>query len=191
MTAGTASGLRSLKEHPFDLLREMERRSKAAIAGAAGDDVENVEEWVGIAVRLADEHFIVARDAVREILMMPSAVTRVPGANTWIKGLANVRGHLLSIVDLRAFLGNGTSDVGRAARVLVLNSSEFPVALMVDEVFGFRRFLEREHNAAVPEMTIRCEQYLKGSYHRGDDNWPVFDVMGLLQSDDFRCPAAG
>ena len=35
------------------------------------------------------------------------ALTRVPGAKSWIKGLANVRGQLLPVIDLRQFLGSG------------------------------------------------------------------------------------
>ncbi len=101
-TSGTA--LRALHEHPFDLLVEMERRSKAALAGELGADVD-VQEWVGIGFRLGAERFIVGRDEVREVLMVPSTVTRVPGAKTWIRGLANVRGHLLPVVDLRSLPG--------------------------------------------------------------------------------------
>ncbi len=100
--------LRSLKDHPFDLLREIERRSKTALAGATGVDV-NVEEWVGIGFRLGDEQFIVSRDSIREVLMVPAFITRVPGARSWVRGLANVRGHLLPIVDLKAFLGAGSN----------------------------------------------------------------------------------
>ena len=70
MAKARETDLRSLKDHPFDLLREIERRSKAAVAGASGE-AGAVEEWVGIAFRLGDEQFIVARDRVREVLMVP------------------------------------------------------------------------------------------------------------------------
>ena len=128
MSVSAATDLRSLQDQPFDLLQEMERRSKAAMAGAAGDDI-NVEEWVGIGFRLGEDQFIVARDEVREVLMIPSSLSRVPGSKSWIRGLANVRGHLLPIADLRAFLGGGVGGVGRTARALVLNSLEFPAFL--------------------------------------------------------------
>jgi twitching motility protein PilI len=94
MEAASGIELRALKDHPFDLLRELERRSKAAMAGAAGDDI-NVEEWVGVGFRIDEDRFIVARPEIREVLMVPSSVTRVPGSRTWIRGLANIRGHLL------------------------------------------------------------------------------------------------
>ena len=86
MAEAQATGLRSLKDHPFDLLREIERRSKTALAGATGQSVD-VEEWVGIGFRLGDEQFVVARDRVREVLMVPPFITRVPGAKAWLRGL--------------------------------------------------------------------------------------------------------
>ena len=82
--------------------------------------------------------------------MLPSTLTRVPGAKPWVRGLANVRGHLLPIADLRGFLGGGTTTGERSARVIVANSTEFPVGVVVDEVYGFRRFLQREHVAEFP-----------------------------------------
>ena len=65
-------------------------------------------EWVGVAFRLGGEAFLVAREETREVMGYPAAVTRVPGAKAWIRGLSNVRGQLLPMIDLRRFLGCGT-----------------------------------------------------------------------------------
>ena len=78
----------------------------------------------------------------------PSVVTRVPGAKAWIRGIANVRGQLLPVVDLRAFLGGGTTNTDRSTRVLVAHHREVPAGLLVDEVLGFRRFNEGEFSGA-------------------------------------------
>jgi twitching motility protein PilI len=183
----TAAGteLRALRQHPFELLRELERRSRMAITGNPGDDA-SAEEWVGIGLRLGNERFVVGREEVREVLMLPSALTRVPGAKPWIRGLANVRGHLLPIADLRSFLGAGEVTGERAARVLVANSAEFPVGLVVDEVYGFRRFLQRENVADFPQTAIRADRYLQGAFRRGLEVWPVFSLDKLLQSREFQ-----
>jgi twitching motility protein PilI len=90
-------------------------QSETAPAGA---------EWVGIAFRLGGEGFLLAREETREVMAYPTVVTRVPGAKLWIRGLSNVRGQLLPIVDLRAFLGSGTTNVTRATRVLIANHRE-------------------------------------------------------------------
>jgi twitching motility protein PilI len=181
----TGTDLRALREHPFELLRELERRSRLAITGSPGDDA-SAEEWVGIGLRLGHERFVVARGDIREVLMLPSTLTRVPGAKPWIRGLSNVRGHLLPIADLRAFLGGGDVPVDRSARVLVANSSEFPVGLIVDEVYGFRRFLLRENVAEFPQTAIRADRFLQGAFRRGLEVWPVLSIDKLLQSREFQ-----
>ncbi len=189
MSGGNGKALRELRDHPFELLKELERRSQVALAGSAGEGVQ-ATEWVGIGFRLGAEQFIVPRDEVREVLMVPGSITRVPGAKAWLKGLANVRGHLLPLVDLRAFLGAGAGGTGRSARVLVINGGEYPAGILVDEVSGFRRFLESEHSQATPETMIRCEQYLAGSFERDGDLWPVFSAQRLVGADEFFAAAS-
>ncbi len=177
--------LRTLREHPFDLLQEIERRSRAAAAGAHGD-ATGLLEWVGVGFRLGQERFVVSRDEVREVLMVPPAITRVPGAKAWMRGIANVRGHLLPLVDLREFLGSGIGGMERGARALVANSSEFPVGLVVDEVFGFRRFVDRELDDEPPVTAIRADRFLAGSFSRGGEVWPVFSLTRLLDTREFQ-----
>ncbi|MEZ5564823.1 MAG: chemotaxis protein CheW [Gammaproteobacteria bacterium] len=185
MVATATTSLRTLREHPFDLLQEIERRSRAAAAGAHGDDT-GLAEWVGVGFRLGQENFVVARDEVREVLMVPPAITRVPGAKPWVRGIANVRGHLLPLVDLREFLGSGVGGTGRSARALVANSSEFPVGLVVDEVFGFRRFVDRELADESPATAIRADRFLTGNFQRGGEVWPVFSLTRLLEAREFQ-----
>lgn len=136
-----ARELRSLRDRPYELLRELDRRARAASQGQ-GDATPNGPEWVGIAFRLGGEAFLLAREETREVMSYPAAVTRVPGAKNWIRGLANLRGQLLPVIDVRAFLGSGATNVTRATRVLVANHREIPAGLVVDEVMGFRRFYE-------------------------------------------------
>ncbi len=189
MDRSSVTDLRSLRDQPFELLREIERRSKAALAGVAGDSVDT-EEWVGIGFRLVDEQFIVARDDVSEVLMVPALIARVPGAKPWISGLANIRGHLLPIIDLKLFLGTGRYTGQRDARVLVIKGTDLSVGLVVDEVFGFRRFLDTERINQAPQTLVQCDRFLDGVYERGLENWPVFSVERLERSEEFQSAAA-
>jgi twitching motility protein PilI len=127
--------LRSLADQPFALLLELERRARAAMSdadqgGAAG------EEWVGIAFRIGSDNFVAGRSDVREVLPLPEKMTRVPGARPWLRGVTNVRGQLLTIVDLRGFLGAGGVAGDRHSRVLVIASREVPTGVLVDQGFG-------------------------------------------------------
>jgi twitching motility protein PilI len=185
----TAAELKSLRDKPFELLQQLEQLARAALTGQ-GRDAASEREWVGVAFRLSSENFLVAREETREVLGFPSVVTRVPGAKSWIRGVANVRGTLLPVVDLRAFLGGGETGTGRSARVLVANHREVPAGLLVDEVLGFRRFSDGEFSTLVPPTIVRCERYLAGAFRRNSEGWPVFSLKSLLESPEFLQAAA-
>jgi twitching motility protein PilI len=174
--------LRALRDRPYEILQELERRGRAAAGGRRA--VEGAE-WVGVAFRLGQEFFLVPRDEMREVMAMPPKLTRIPGARPWILGLCNLRGQLLPVVDLRQFLGSGVTPATRAARVLVVNHREIPVGLLVDEVVGFRRFAEAERATSAPPTLIRCEQFLIGSFRRSGESWPVIGLRKLIEHPSF------
>jgi twitching motility protein PilI len=179
---GASPGLRELRDRPFELLRELEKRARA-IAG--GRDSAAGREWVGVAFRLGAESFLVAREETREVMALPSMLTRVPGARPWIRGLANLRGQLLPVIDLRQYLGSGATPVTRNVRVLVVHHRDIPAGLMVDEVQGFRRFAEAEFVPTPPPTLIRCERYLAGAFRRGGEGWPVMSLKLLVENPSF------
>lgn len=184
-----ATTLDALRDQPFELLKELERRSRAALAGQSPGTV-GAEEWVGVGFRVGGESFVASRDELREVLMVPETVTRVPGAKRWVLGLANVRGHLLPLIDLKMFLGGGRTATGRSARLISVNHREMPAGLLVDEVVGFRRFLAGEFSENWSPTILRCEQYLTGSFRRGPEAWPVFGLHRLVESPQFLQAAA-
>src|SRR5713226_7713094 len=183
-TSGSVLSWRSLRDRPFELLKELEKRSRAVTASSV-PDASAGREWVGVAFRMGGETFLVAREETREVLGYPAAVTRIPGAKSWVKGLANVRGQLLPMLDLRQFLGSGSTSAGRNTRIVVVNHRDIPAGLMVDEVLGFRRFAETEFNAEPPPTVIRCDLYLAGAFRRGGEVWPVLSLKSLVESQSF------
>jgi twitching motility protein PilI len=184
-----ASALLALREQPYDLLVELERRGRVLSAQAVGTGA-TAREWVGIALKMGGETYLVAREETREVLGMPAALTRVPGARAWLKGIANVRGQLLPVVDLRQFLGSGPTPPTRATRVVVVNHREIPAGLLVDEVLGFRRFAEADFSGDVPPTVVRCGRYLAGAFRRDDGLWPVLSLRTLVESPAFQDAAA-
>jgi twitching motility protein PilI len=182
--SGSENSLRSLRDRPFELLKELEKRSRTVAAGAAPDAAAG-REWVGVAFRMGGETFLVAREETRGVLGYPATITRIPGAKSWVKGLANVRGQLLPMLDLRQFLGSGATTPQRNTRVVVANHREIPAGLIVDEVLGFRRFAESEFNAEAPPTVVRCDVYLAGAFRRGGEVWPVLSLKSLVESQSF------
>jgi twitching motility protein PilI len=176
--------LAALKDKPFELLLELERLARSVTAARdAGESA--ADEWVGIGFRIGAEHFVTGRGDIREVLPVPEPVTRVPGAKFWLRGIANVRGQLLTLVDLKAFVGAGSTVPDRRNRILVAASRDVPTGLIVDEVVGFRRFANDDYRETTPSTVIRCDRYLDGGFVQAADVWPRFSLAKLLDDEQF------
>jgi twitching motility protein PilI len=177
--------LAELRNRPYELLLAMEELARTAAERREGSTAEGGREWVGVGFGLGSERFVTDRADVREVMPVPEAMARVPGAKSWLRGIANVRGQLITVVDIKAFLGGGITMPDRRSRVLAIASRDVPTGLLVDEVLGFRRFNVSDYRREDIKPVLRCEAYVEGSYRRGSDVWPYFRLPKLLADEQF------
>lgn len=166
--------LSELADRPFQLLREMESRARNADLR-----VQRVKtEWLGVGVCIDQLNYLIPQEQVLEILKIPGS-TRVPGSPRWMLGLSNVRGTLFPVVDVKLFCGDEPTVIGRDSRIILVNSEPAPVAIVVDEVFGFRRFpmnaLSTSHQSGSP-----LDEYVLGVFAHDDATWSALDVIKLI-----------
>lgn len=88
-----------------------------------------------VLVRLGGSRYALPMAAVAEV-GRPPVVTRVPGLPAWVSGVANWRGRVLAIVDLRSLLGSAGHGLDRKARLVVLSHAGVRVGLLVESVAG-------------------------------------------------------
>jgi purine-binding chemotaxis protein CheW len=91
-----------------------------------------------VVIRLGTSRFAVSMDAVAQVGRMPGC-TRVPGTPSWVAGVANWRGRVLGVVDLRSLLGLAQDDADRNAkdaRLVVLAKGPVQVGVLADRVDG-------------------------------------------------------
>lgn len=178
--------LSDLAQEPFRLLQELDRRCRQAAAGRQQDaTLETGDEWVGVGLRIGDLSLLVERDEVREVLTVPP-LARVPGARSWLRGLANVRGQLLSVVDLQELAGGEPASLSRSSRVIAVKHPEIPAGLMVDEVRGFRRFQPDEAVQETPDgFNEEFQSFFRGGFRRGKEFWAVLSLRDLVESQLF------
>jgi twitching motility protein PilI len=86
--------------------------------------------------------------------------------------------------------GSGRTSLRRLTRVISVNHREIPAGLVVDEVLGFRRFMDNEYTESWPQTAIRCDRFLSGAYQRGQDVWPIFGMYDLIESNTLLQAAA-
>jgi twitching motility protein PilI len=87
---------------------------------------------------VGEESWLVDLTGISEVLTVPP-LEPVPLARKWLLGIANIRGHLYSVVDFAAFLGQPRQELTSSSRLLLLNPRlARGVALLVRSTYGLR-----------------------------------------------------
>lgn len=159
----------SLRDYQRDLAARMQGAGSAQIASKLGLQVGG-ERWL-----------VDLRDA-GEVIPVP-AITPVPLTRAWFKGVANLRGNLIAVVDFGAFLGIGAAGAGEQARLLLLNERfRMGCALLVERSLGLR---SDEQLSERPRTEPRAP-WLRAEY---DDvaggAWRELDLPQLVQDPEF------
>lgn len=129
-------------------------------------------------VEAGDRVLAVPSAEVREIVPM-GAVTRLPGAPSHIRGLLNVRGVLLTVIDLGERLGEGAADRRTGdLSVVVVTDSQRSLGLIVNDV---HEVTESEVVATSAASGPEASGVVAGLGHFGEAIVLVVDVRGLVQ----------
>ena len=173
---------------PFEVLADYERRSLAHVAGLP-EQLDAPGLWRGVGFRIGAHRLASGFDEVVEILPMPT-VTAVPGAQPWMLGVANVRGNLLPIVDLKQFLQGERTVLHESQRVLLVRQPGGDVAVLVDELFGQRSFHEEQLTGTEAMAEGRFAHFIDRAYRLDDHTWGIFSLERLARTPEFRQAAA-
>ena len=168
----------------FDILLGYEERSLAHVPGRP-ESIEAPGHWRGVGFRLGQRRFVSSFDEVMEILSLPP-ITAVPGAQSWMLGVANVRGSLLPVVDLKQFLEGERTVMHEGQRVLIVRQSGGNVAVLIDELFGQRTFNDSHRTEMAGENDGRYGHFVSQAYRLADTSWGVFSMSTLTRTPEFR-----
>ncbi|TCT24791.1 chemotaxis signal transduction protein [Thermomonas haemolytica] len=177
-----------LLRSPFLALADYEQRSLAHVAGLP-EQLDAPGLWRGVAYRVGRHRLTSGFDEVVEILPLP-ALTHVPGALPWLLGIANIRGSLLPVVDLKQFLEGERTVLHERQRVLVVRQPGGDVAVTIDELYGQRSFVEAQAIDASALMDGRYAHFVDRAYRMNDQDWGVFSLERLSRTPEFRQAAA-
>jgi len=169
----------------FQALLELAQTSRPG-AGLSSD-LAAEQQWRGIGFSLFGERFIAPVAEVAEMLEPPST-TRLPGVQSWVVGVANVRGRLLPIFDLAGFYQGSLNGQRRNYRVLVIEREGIYAGLLVEHVYGMQQFAKEDFTADTVGPTAiqdRLGDCVQGSYTHNEDQWQVYSPAKLLQDPHF------
>jgi len=170
------------------LLQDIENQSRKN-AFEIPHKEESKQFWEGVLFSILGKRFLTALGDVKEILNYPQNISSVPGAQRWVRGVANVRGSLLPIFDLQQFLGGDSISPGRKTRVLVIEHEGLFAGLMVEDVFGMRHF-DTELRMDEYNADAEISRYISGAYDVDGALCQILSMHVLAEDNSFQVVAA-
>jgi twitching motility protein PilI len=159
---------------------ESNRHTQPAVPEADGTADRTAHSRLGM--QLGDEFWLVDLSDVAEVVPIPELL-RVPLTKAWYAGVANIRGNLVSVIDLAAFFGNPPIAFDDKARlVLVAEKHHINSALVFSRVIGLRHFERFEREAEAGQLPA----WIEGRYRDADGRvWSALNMSGLVKHSDF------
>lgn len=168
---------------PFKLLQDLAQKSRVHAAGLPAQEAVT-KTWSGVAFRVAGGRFLSPLGEVVEVLDVPK-FTQIPGVKPWVKGIANVRGRLLPLMDFAAYLDAPSNRLLRTRKVLVVEYKGVLAGLIVDEVLGMQHFAAGDFQKITSPVSQGIEPYIMGEFPRDDRVWSVVSLFKLAQDEKF------
>lgn len=99
---------------------------------------EHSERIQLIIFKLGTEEYGLSIDQIKEVVLTPK-IAKMPQTASYIKGVANIRGNIIAIMDLEQKFGLSHSNATSSESInsnytLVLESEEYKVGILVKEV---------------------------------------------------------
>lgn len=178
------SSTASAPPHPFDILLRLDQRIRErAPAAAAGPQLSEIRGQ--LAARLGSWNLLFSMDDVAEIIPIPRSITRVPGVKRWLLGIANLRGKVISVSDLRDFLTGRPTMQLPGSQIVIVRAGEWDYGLLVDEIIGMRHFGPQHRLPSLDTVEENLRSYIAEAFWSDNQHWMVFDTGKLLAESKF------
>jgi purine-binding chemotaxis protein CheW len=144
-----------------------------------------------VCFRVGRETYGVDIFVVREIVKAQE-ITSVPGAADYVLGIINLRGKIISVIDLAQRLGLGRSGIDRNSRIVVVDLDGFTVGLLVDAATEVLKLPPESIEAAPEELKGSVQDdYLEGVGKLKDRLVIILNPGHLLADGDAAPVGAG
>ena len=149
---------------------------------AAEQDASDETAHSRLGMQLGEDYWLLDLTDVAEVIPIPDLL-RVPLTKAWYAGVANIRGNLISVIDLAAFLGApAVVHDDKSRLILVGEKHRINSGLIFSRVVGLRQFerFEREADSAP------LPAWVEGRYRDPEQRrWHALNMHGLVTHPDF------
>ena len=134
-------------------------------------------------MRLGGCRYALPMASVAEVGRPPS-LTRVPGLPGWVAGVANWRGRVLAVLDLRSLLAGGSGNLDKRGRLVVLHHAGVRVGVLVESVAGGAVLDPEAVEPVLAHLPAETSTLLAGQVTDGEGPYGVLDLDAVLALAD-------
>jgi purine-binding chemotaxis protein CheW len=150
--------------------------------------VEATEDMQIVNFTVGDVNYGVPVEHVSEVRDI-QAVTPVPGAPSYIEGVTNLRGQIITVMDLRKRLNIGETE-GGGEKIIIIELDKTSVGVVVDTVTEVSTIagadIERQMH-----VTKKLEEYLVGVGKQGEKLVVILDLAKIVSDVKEDMPEQG
>jgi purine-binding chemotaxis protein CheW len=137
-----------------------------------------------VTFRLQDESYGINVMQVQEVLRV-SEIAPVPGAPSFVLGIINLRGNVVTVIDTRGRFGLPPTEVDDASRIVIIESGGQEVGMLVDSVAEVVELRATEIDQAPNVGNEESSRYIQGVSTRDDGLLIVVDLNKLLTEEEW------
>ncbi len=143
-----------------------------------------VEHRQCVTFRLDDESFGINVMLIQEVLRVTD-IAPVPGAPDYVIGIINLRGNVVTVIDTRMRFGLPPRDFDDATRIVIIETENQTVGIVVDSVAEVVDIYSNEIETAPNVGNDETARYIEGVVSRGEELLILVDLNKLLTDDEW------
>ncbi|AEP30437.1 chemotaxis protein CheW [Brumicola nitratireducens] len=149
---------------------------------AASDPNDEVLQWV--TYRLDEETYGINVMQVQEVLRY-TEIAPVPGAPDYVLGIINLRGNVVTVIDTRSRFGLPPTDITDNTRIVIIESDEQVVGILVDSVAEVVYLRSSEIDSTPNVGTEESAKFIQGVSNRNGSLLILVDLNKLLSDEEW------
>jgi purine-binding chemotaxis protein CheW len=141
-----------------------------------------VLQWVTF--RLDGETYGINVMQVQEVLRY-TEIAAVPGAPSYVLGIINLRGNVVTVIDTRHRFNLQQGEVTDNTRIVIIETDRHVIGIMVDSVAEVVYLRQSEIESAPNVGNEESAKFIQGVCHKNDELLILIDLNKLLSSEEW------
>ncbi|MEW6614370.1 MAG: chemotaxis protein CheW [Thermodesulfobacteriota bacterium] len=151
--------------------------ARAKALARESEEQERSQDYLEVVeATLANERYGIESHYVREVYSMKE-LTPLPCTPPFVLGITNVRGKIISVIDIKKFFDLPETGLGDRDRIIIVEAGEIELGILADAVHGVRHIPVEDIQPSLPTLTGIREEYLRGV---ANDQTVILDMNKLL-----------